>query len=183
MDKKIPHESLRLMGQWQIKLVNLYLISILHIFQNSLYFSNVLFASVPAANAVWNTAKNVAHKLVNEHKTRVNVYDTVQKGFPGVKSSNARKATGFALDSQGLDHDNNVANFLKEEGLQKCYNYLVKMNENLQNARVSSAKKEAVQSVVDNWNSLSDADKVYLLRQISKNPMIRKVVNSKDYQW
>ena len=57
------------------------------------------------------------------------------------------------------------------------------MNENLQNARVSSAKKEAVQSVVDNWNSLSDADKVYLLRQISKNPMIRKVVNSKDFQW
>ena len=135
------------------------------------------------ANAVWNTAKNVANNLVNEHKTRVNVYDTVQKGFPGVRSSNARKVTGFALDSQGLDHDNNVANFLKEEGLQKCYNYLVRMNENLQNAKVSSAKKEAVQSVVDNWDSLSDADKVYLLRQISKNPMIRKVVNSKDYQW
>lgn len=135
------------------------------------------------ANAVWDTAKNVANSLVNEHKTRVNVYDTVQKGFPGVKSSNARKVTGFALDNQGLDHDSNVASFLKEEGLQKCYNYLVRMNENLQNARVSSAKKEAVQSVVDNWNNLSDADKVYLLRQISKNPMIRKVVNSKDYQW
>lgn len=117
---------------------------------------------------------------VSKHKIRQEAYDKYNSAYPnGSMSSNARKVIGFLLGTAGVDPSTIKYRAIEEGDPEVLKARLNDFNTKFQDSDQDDSKKEAIQFITDNWDSLSNADKAYFKSKIERDN--KDWINSEDY--
>ena len=118
------------------------------------------------AQRLLRNSTSESEKKPSERSIRTEAYNKYKSAYKDGSNKNARKAIGFFLSTIGADPASVRSKMIGYSDPEILKNSLMDFNTRFQSSDQDASKKEAIQYITDNWDSLSDADKAHFKRRI-----------------